>query len=293
VQILKGHLSIKPVRSLSFSPDGTKLASSARDYRTFLWDLARGKYEPIEERGSYTVAFSPDGKTVATGRTSDVILCDVATRQTRRIEVRRDASDNWCHGWHLAFSPDGSRLAAVAGGVRLYDARSLAELPLPEQAGHATNCVAIARDGSLLATAHDRPHKVVRLWDARTWQVKQELKGSTATIDNLSFSPDGKYLAAVAGTTLWVWDVPSGNAVVQHAMSKQHYKDVAFSPDGRLLGFARNDASIRFWSTAGWSEVAAYDFEIGPMICFGFAPDGMRAAGGSGKGKIVVFDVDL
>jgi WD40 repeat protein len=293
VQILKGHLSIKPVRSLAFSPDGTKLASSARDYKTFLWDLASGKYEEIETNDSYTVTFSPDGKTIATGCGSDVTLWDLATGQNRELRPEYDRHDGYGHGWDVRYLPDGKRFVAVSGVVRLYDAATLKALPLPaESTRHATNSVAVSADGSTVATGHDRP-RVVRLWDTKSWQVTHELTGATATIANVSFSPDGKYLAACAATTLLVWEVSSGKLIVRHAISKQHYKDVAFSPDGRLLGFARNDASIRFWSTAGWTEVAAYDFAIGPMICFGFAPDGMRAAGGSGKGKIVVFDVDL
>jgi WD40 repeat protein len=311
VQILTGHLSIMPVRSLAFSPDGTKLASSARDYKTFLWDLATGEHEVIESSDSYTVAFSPDGKTIATGRQSDATLWDSTTRQSRRLEIRYNyQTDTYGHGWDLAYSPDGTRLVAVSGVVRLYDAATLKEIPLPAgpeldtTGAHpswrtvppdrfASNCLAFTRDGATLATGYDGWRKAVRLWDARTWQIRQELTGATAKIAAVSFSPDGKFLAAAAGATLWVWEVASGTVIVRHAISKQHCKDVAFSPDGRLLAFARNDASICFLSTAGWNEVAAYDFKVGPMICLDFAPDGMRAAGGSGKGKVVVFDVDL
>jgi WD40 repeat protein len=296
VKILKGHLAIKPVRSLAFSPDGTQLASSARDYKTFLWDLDTGRHEVIEVRDSYTVTFSPDGKTIATGRSSDATLWDATSRQTRPLDIRLDRpNDTRGHGWNLAYSPDGRQLAAVSGVLRVYDAATLEEIPVPAvPSRRLTNSLAFTRDGTTLATGHDeRPKKVVRLWDSSTWQVRKELTGATATIDALAFSPDGRHLAACSGTALLVWDVPSGDLVVRQVANAQHCKDVAFSPDGRLLALARNDASIRFWSTAGWSEVAAYDWQVGPIISLAIAPDGMRAAGGSGKGKIVVFDVDL
>src|SRR4051812_20502453 len=103
MQILKGHLSIKPVRSLAFSPEGTHLASSARDYKTFLWDLSTGKYEVIETSDSYTVAFSPDGRTVATGQSSDVMLYDRQTKQARKLPRGYDHG----HGIEVVFSPDG------------------------------------------------------------------------------------------------------------------------------------------------------------------------------------------
>src|SRR5262249_45562331 len=135
--------------------------------------------------------------------------------------------------------------------------------------------------------------RFVNLWDTTTWQQCATLVGHTASVGALAFSPDGRFLAACAEVTLWVWDVASRTAVVRHKISERHFQDVAFSPDGRFLAFARGDATVALWDTTDWKEVAAYDWEIGPMYSIAFAPDGMRAAGGSGKGKIVVWDIDL
>jgi WD40 repeat protein len=293
--VLKGHRYDKPVRSLAFSPDGRRLASSARDYKTFLWDLATGKHQVIDAGQSYTVAFSPDGRTLATGRSSGLSLWDAETGRSRTRELPYDRG----HGWHLAFSPDGKLLAGASGTVRLWDAASLRELALHQSTTHASNCLAFSPDGATLATGHhlriDGPGgRFVRLWDVATRKERGTLGDVlTGTIDALAFSPDGRLLAACAAPTLWVWEAASGAVVVRHKISDQHYKDVAFSPDGRFLAFARNDATVRFWDTGGWNEVAAFDWQVGPMISLAFAPDGMRAAGGSGKGKVVVWDVDL
>jgi WD40 repeat protein len=299
MQILKGHLAIKPVRSIAFSPDGTQLASSARDYKTFLWDLSTGKYQVIEPQQSYTVAFSPDGKIVATGRGDGLSLWNSATGELRRIGIDTD------HGMGIAvaFSPDGELLATASGSVKFWNAATLEPLEAGPGTARATKSLAFTRDGQTLATGHSEwtagsfstttLDRVVRLWDVSTRRERGALRGHTATVDALSFSPDGRFLAAATGQTLCVWDLPSGEAVVKHKISDQHYKDVAFSPDGRFLAFARNDATVRLWDTRGWNEVAAYDFQIGPMISIAFAPDSMRAAGGSGKGKIVVWDIDL
>jgi WD40 repeat protein len=290
MQILKGHLAIKPVRSLAFAPDGASLASSARDYKTFLWDLSTGKHQVIERSNSYTVAFSPDGKTVATGRTSDVVLWNADTRQSRVLDTGYDRG----HGIEIAFTRDGQTMITVSGTVRLWSLSPFAPLAVGSPLSpSATNALALSRDGTLMATGHDRPFKCVRLWSVADWSVQREVRQPTATVTALAISPDKRFVAAAAGTTLWVWESASGEVVVKHTIDLQHYKDVAFSPDGRFLLFARNDATVRLWETSTWTEAAAYDWKIGPMLCVAFAPDGMRAAGGSGKGKVVVWDIDL
>jgi WD40 repeat protein len=298
MQILKGHRHDKPVRSLAFAPSGDRLASSARDYKTFLWDLGTGEHQVIDDHDSYTVAFSPDGRLIATGRSKDLSLWDAQTGTLRTCIAPTD----YGMGIEVAFSPDGRVLARAGRTVRLWDPVTLVMLPGPqpeEAARHATKCLAFSRDGRTLATGHEGGNSAggmtrhVRLWDTATWRSRDFLVGPTATVDALAWSPDGRFLAAAAGRTLWVWDVAARAAVVKHLISEQHYKDVAFSPDGRFLAFARNDATVRLWETAGWTEVAAYDWKVGPMISVAFAPDSMRAAGGSGKGKIVVWDVDL
>jgi WD40 repeat protein len=207
--ILKGHRYAKPVRSLAFSPDGRRLVSSARDYKTFLWDLGTGTYRRLVEREySYTVAWSPDGRTIAVGGSHSLYLWTVETETKRDVELADEGYEG--HALRVAFSPDGRWLAAASGVVRLWDAATLELLPLGEERRRATMCLAFSRDGKTLATGHS-PRRagapdqhLVRLWDLAARRVRGELAGPTGTPDALSFSPDGRWLAAACGQTLWV-----------------------------------------------------------------------------------------
>jgi WD40 repeat protein len=289
MQILKGHRSGKRVWSLAFSPDNMYLASSAGDFKTLLWDLSAGKYQVIDNSDTCSVAFSPAGRRVASGRLRGVSVWDRETGELRTIESSYEYRK-------VAFSPDGRVLIATGQMAQLWDVETLDYLGTISDDDTTTRCLAFTPDGRLLAMSHESRSprsRSIRLWDTATWQQRDTLTGHTAFIAALAFSPDGRFLAACAEVTLWVWDVASRTVVVRHKISKQHFKDVAFSPDGRFLAFARCDATVALWDTTDWKEVAAYDWEIGPMYSIAFAPDGMRAAGGSGKGKVVVWDIDL
>ena len=160
------------VNSISFSPDGSTLASASTDIR--LWDATTGAPKHTltgHTGGVYSLVFSPDGQTLASGGQETIRLWDAVTGAHKRTLTRHT---NW---WinSVSFSPDGRTLAS-ASGQRKYGN------PLDD---------------------------IIWLWDAVTGERKHTLTGHTDWISSVSFSPDGQTLAS-AGADIRLWDAITG-----------------------------------------------------------------------------------
>jgi WD40 repeat protein len=139
------------------------------------------------------VAFSPDGKTVASVSDDKTVrLWDAATGAALQT---LQGHKNWVRS--VAFSPDGKTVASASNDktVRLWDAATGTALQTLE--GH-TNCVksvAFSPDGKTVASASD--DKTVRLWDAATGAALQTFKNCST--QRLIFSGEGSYLETDRG----------------------------------------------------------------------------------------------
>ena len=175
-QPLTGHKA--EVKGVAFSPDGKTLASGScakpidkgacSQGEIRLWDVATRQQigPPLAAHANliYSVAFSPDGKTLASGSgDNNIILWNVATRQP----LGSPLTGHKAAVWSLAFSPDGKMLASGS------------------------------KDGTVI------------LWDVATLQpITPPFKGHTNTVFSVAFSPDGRTVASASkDTNIILWDV--------------------------------------------------------------------------------------
>jgi WD40 repeat protein len=151
----------------------------------------------------YAIAFSPDGKCLATAHADGgVRIWDVASGELHStcLPPKSDVRPNYAYS--VAFSPDGRRLAAGYRDslARLWEASSAscAAKPLRFFAGHEGDVVKVAfsSDGRQLATA-SRDRTAI-LWDAVSGARLRTLTGHTDQLWGLAFSPDGSKLATAS-----------------------------------------------------------------------------------------------
>jgi WD40 repeat protein len=298
------------VVSIAFSPDGNILASANDKGEVRLWDARTGELKQELEvkyhghcRG---IAFSPDGRTVASGWgvkwierkwVGEVWLFNARSGKEERA-LTGHARPVAC----VAFSPDGKSVASGSEDrtVRIWDEptreltpkeevllilSSLRDVPEFRESrltlkGHkqAVFSVAFSPDSLILASGEGSGE--VRLWDARTGTLTRTLTGHESSVTSVAFSPDGRTLASVGreDSTVRLWDVQTGR--LERTLTK--VTSVAFSPDGEIMAAGSEGKTVQLHNARTGELQETLTGHAYPVTMLAFSPDGKTLASASG-----------
>ena len=296
ITALEGHSD--GVYSMSFSPDGARLAFLTEGRRLVLWDPSTREIFTLEEDGWWigSVSFSPDGALLASGSAGRVTLWNVKTREPAAVleghttEVRREGGSNTDLHWinTVSFSPDGALLATGASDstVILWDVATHEPITTLEKHAGWVDAVSFSPDGTLLASLASGN---IYLWDVPTRQRVAILKGANR-FRALSFSPDGDLLASGDWHKATLWDVATREPISDLWGHWGEVEAVSFSvPDGALLATGGTDGQVRLWDVLTGESIVTFR-HADPITSLSLATRGAMLAAGGSDGTVLVWD---
>ena len=256
------------VRSVRFSPDGSRVFACAKN-RCAILDAASGRLiDSFETANSHVIVLSRDCSLIAAiQKDQQGTVFDIRRRQA----VHRISSPSVVSC--AAFAPDNSEV--LFGWARLHRLQmangDFTRTHIVQDSASYIIGLDYSPDGSLVATGSHKiwtaesttimGDRMVRIWNARTGTLVRELRGHRDWINAIAFTPDGTRILSAGGgnpedwggfgsscdRSIWLWETSTGRVLHTFKGHRGAVMAVAVSPDSRLAVSGSSDGTLILW----------------------------------------------
>jgi serine/threonine-protein kinase len=271
--------TVKTVWSVAWSPDGTTLATGASDDTARLWRASDGAL--LKTLDAHTGAVT----SVAFSPDGTTLASGAQDNTVRLWRVDDGMLLHTLKGhtdWltSVTFSPDGATLASGAddGVIRLWRVSDGAQIHEWKGSGQLALSVAFAPDGTLVAWGSSDGK--IQLLQLPEGMLLQTLREHTGWVRSVAFAPDGTTLASGSwDDTVRLWRVSDGALLRTLEGHTDNVRGVAFSHDGTILASASEDNTVRLWRAPDGTLLRVLQGHTGRVMSVAFSPDQTLASG--------------
>ena len=266
------------INHIVWSPNSQRIISQSSDYQqdvvrvlnaatgAVLVTYPKNAY-PQDPHGpefyQYSVAWSPDGKRIASGGKSDTYSLQLWDALTGAQVLTYEQSFNAVNVQSIAWSPDGKYL--VGGEV-----------------------------ASVGATQQNQSG-FLQVWNALTGKsvfLSPPLGDLYSTLQSCSWAPDSQHVVVSLDETALVWDISRPRVLYTYRGHAKDITQVAWSPDGKHVASCSRDKSVQVWDAETGEQTFAYFGHSDVVNCVAWSPDSTYLVSGSADGTAQVWLVD-
>ncbi|KAJ7176322.1 hypothetical protein C8R43DRAFT_975442 [Mycena crocata] len=292
-ELLPGHTDW--VRSVRFSPDGTRIISGADDKTVCVWDAESGALlaGPCSSHKRYvnSVAYSPDGARIVSGSDDgNICVWDALTGEI--VGWPFEGQNGYITS--VSFSPDGKRIASGStdSTIFMWDAETGKRLEIPFEGNiKGVTSISFSPDGTHIVSGS--VDGSLRIFDAQTGATFGEpFEDHTTEVTSVDYSPDGtRIVSAWTDNTICIFDAETGQVVGEpferHSTSSVVYS-VNFSPNGMWIACGSSNQGVFVLDAQTGALVSEpLDGHTSSVFSVNFSPDGTRIASASADGTWV------
>ena len=282
----------KAVRTLAWSPDGSRIASGSWNETVQVWDVKSGRLlftYNSHSAGVSTLGWSPDGSRIASGSGDKT----VQIWEVKSGRLLLTYSGHSAYVRTLGWSPDGSRIASGSedGRVQVWDVSS--GRLLLTYSGHPFPVYTLgwSPDGSRIASgSYD---KTVQVWDVSSGRLLLTYSGHSLVVNTLGWSPDGSRIASGSwDKTVQVWDVKSSRLLLTYNSHSHVVHTLGWSSDGSRIASGSYDKTVQVWDVSSGRLLLTYSGHSADVNTLAWSPDGTRIASGSDDKTVQVWQAE-